>query len=456
MNIVQQVADFVTRTRWEDLPQPAQRQARMCLLDSLGATLAGTLAPVSRIAADCAAELWPGDDATILLHGRRAGAVGAAFANGCAANGLDIDDCGLYTKGHPGAQIFPTALAVAEQLGLDGARMLAAMVVGYEVAIRTARCWHDRHPIYQACGSWGSVACAAVAANLMGLTPGQTCHALGIAEYHAPNLPMMHDVDHPAMVKHGIGWGAATGIIAAVLAAHGYTGTPSILGEERYRDWVADIGRQYLMVGGVAWKPYACCAWAHAALNGARRLVREHAIPVEEIAHIRLETFHEAVRLGTALPTTTEEAQFSMAWPLAVFLLDGEVGPAQMLEPRLEDEHVRELAARVELAESERLNDLARRLVAGDPQGKLATVVTITLKDGRAFRSGEVESGIRYPPPDWDEARLEAKFRWLVGHVLDRERVEALLDLTSRFERLSDVRELTRMVGVRCQALVEP
>jgi len=446
-NIEDQIAGFITRTRWEDLPEPVQRQARMCLLDSLGATLAGTLAPVSRIAADCAIELWPGEGATILLRGRRAGVAGAAFANGCAANGLDIDDCGLYTKGHPGAQIFPAALAVAEQLGLSGGRMLTAMVIGYEVAFRTARCWHTRQSVYQACGSWGSVACAAVAANLMSLTPAQTLHALGIAEYHAPNLPMMRDVDHPAMVKHGIGWGAATGITAATLAAHGYTGTHTILGEERFRDWVADIGQEYLVVGGVAWKPYACCAWAHAALNGAEMLVREHAIHVEEIAHIRLECFHEAVRLGTALPTSTEEAQFSMAWPLAAFLVDGEVGPVQILEPRLRDEQVRALAARVELLESERLNDLARRLVAGDPQGKLATVVTITLRDGRTFCSGETESGIRYPPPGWDEPRLKAKFRWLVGHVLDRERVEALLDLVSRFEHLPDVRQLTQMVA---------
>lgn len=446
MDTEERVASFITHTRWEDLPEQVQRQARLCLLDSLGATLAGTMAPVSRIAADCAVEIWPGDRAAILLSGRRAGPAGAAFANGCAANALDIDDCGLYTKGHPGAQIFPTALAMAESLGLDGGRLLAAMVVGYEVAFRTARCWHDRQAVYQACGSWGAVACAAVAANLMGLGPEQARHALGIAEYHAPNLPMMRDVDYPAMVKHGIGWGAATGIAAAVLAAHGYTGAPSTLGEEKYREWVADIGQQYLVVGGVAWKPYACCAWAHAALNGAGMLVREHAIPVEKIAHIRLETFHEAVRLGTRLPTTTEEAQFSIAWPLAAFLLDGEVGPAQMLEPRLGDARVRDLAARVELVESERLNELARQLVIGDPQGKLAAVVTITLKNGRAFRSGETESGIRYPPPDWDEARLENKFRWLVSHVLEKKRIEALLDVVSRFERLPDVRELTRMV----------
>lgn len=198
------------------------------------------------------AEVWRGDEASILLHGKRSTTVGATFANAWTANGIDTDDGAQYAYGHAGAQIFPAALAVAEALELDGARMLAAMVVGYEVAIRVGRCWHDRHDIYQACGSWGTVACAAVAANLMNLTPEQAKHALGIAEYHAPNLPMMRDIDHPAMVKHGIGWGAMTGVVSAQLAARGFTGIPSILGFEEYRDWVSDIGRDYLMVDGVA------------------------------------------------------------------------------------------------------------------------------------------------------------------------------------------------------------
>lgn len=88
-------------------------------------------------------------------------AIGAAFANGYAANGVDIDDCALYARGHPGAQIFPTALALAEKLRLGGSQMMTAMVIGYEVAHRVARMWHNYHDVYQADGSWGSVACAA-------------------------------------------------------------------------------------------------------------------------------------------------------------------------------------------------------------------------------------------------------------------------------------------------------
>ena len=208
-------AHFIADARWENLPAAVQHKARMCLADNLGATIAGTLTRVSRISADYAAEAWGGDQATILrhepgrgLHGLRASMAGAAFANANAANGLDLDDSARYAYGHAGAQIFPAALAVAEALDRSGAELLTAMVVGYEIAHRIGRCWHASRDAYQACGSWGSVACAAVAANLMRLTPEQAGHALGIAEYHAGNLPMMRDVDDPGMVKHGIGWGA--------------------------------------------------------------------------------------------------------------------------------------------------------------------------------------------------------------------------------------------------------
>ena len=113
-------AKFITETRWEDLPPEVQEKARMCLVDNLGATLAGTLTRVSQICADYAEVTWPADKATILLHGKRSSAVGAAFANAAAANGIDSDDGLQYAYGHGGAQIFPVALSVGEALDLSG------------------------------------------------------------------------------------------------------------------------------------------------------------------------------------------------------------------------------------------------------------------------------------------------------------------------------------------------
>lgn len=448
MNALDLTAQFIANAAWEELPEAVQRKAWMCLVDNLGATLAGTLTRVNEIGADYAAETWRGDEATILLRGKKASAVGAAFANACASNGLDVDDSARYAYGHAGAQIFPTALAVAESLNLSGAQMLCGMVVGYEVAHRVGRCWHASRQEYQACGSWGSVACAAVAAHLMGLDENQIKHALGIAEYHAPNLPMMRDVDAPAMVKHGIEWAAMTGITSAQLAARGFTGIPSILSLEEYQEWGQDIGREYLMVDGVAWKAerYACCGWAHAGVEGARNLVLENKIALDDIAHILVEGGHGTMRLGTRLPATTEEAQFNQAWTLAAMLVDGEIGPNQTLEFRLSDPQIRDLAQKVEVVEDAQVEALFQLYAQGDPKGRFASKVTITLKDGTIFRSGLVDGGLRFPPSGWSEERMVEKFRWLAGFVLEEQTAERVLKTLFNFSTLSNVRELTRLL----------
>jgi 2-methylcitrate dehydratase PrpD len=453
LNGHQLAAEFIANACWEELPAQVHWKARMCLVDGLGAMLAGTLTRVSRISADYAAETWPGDQATVFrhdategLHTLRANTAGAAFANGNSTNGIDADDSARYAYGHAGAQLFPTALAVAEAYGRTGAQMLTGLVIGYEVAHRVGRCWHASHEVYQACGSWGSVACAAAASHLMGLPAEQAGHALGIADYHAGNLPMMRDIDDPTMVKHGIGWAAMSGVVAAGLAARGYTGIPSILSFPEYQDWVSDIGQDYLMVEGVAWKAahYACCGWAHAGVEGTQRLVAEHHIGLDEISEIVVEGGHGTASLFPGTPTTTEEAQFSQAWPIAAMLVDGEVGPAQTLEARLQDPQIRKLAQKVRLVESDEMERLSQLFEQGDPAGRFASKVTIALRDGREFHSGLVDGGLRFPQPEWDEARMSDKFRWLAGFVLEEKRVDDLLDLLWKFDQVKDVRQFTR------------
>jgi 2-methylcitrate dehydratase PrpD len=283
----------------------------------------------------------------------------------------------------------------------------------------------------------------------MELPAEQVKHALGIAEYHAPNLPMLRDVDHPGMVKHGIEWAAMTGITAAELAARGFTGIPSILSLEEYQEWGQDIGQNYLMVDGVAWKPahYACCGWAHGGVEGARRLVEDHQIALNDIANIRVDGSHGTMRLGTRLPTTTEEAQFNQAWPIAAMLVDGEIGPGQMLEGRLSDPRLREIAQKVEVFESDEMEGLCRLFEQGDPNGRFASVVTITLKNGQTFNSGLVDGGLRFPPSAWDEGRMADKFRWLANYVLDVSTVDETLDMLFHFEELLNVRQLTENIS---------
>lgn len=439
-------AQFIRDTSWHRLPEVVQHKVKMCLVDIIAAMVGGVLTPISKIAGAYATEAWRGDEATIFLHNRRASAAGAAFANACTANALDCDDGGAYTQGHQGAQIFPTALALSEKLGLGGDAMLAAVVVGYEISHRFGRCWHRyQQPVYQADGSWGSVACAATAANLMGLDVATIIQALGVAEYHAPNLPMERDLLDPAMVKHGHGWAAMTGIVAAELAERGFTGIPGLMGFKEYQSWITTLGDEYIMVDGVDFKRYCSCGWSHMAIAAVKKLKREHHWDVEDIAVIRVEGHHWTAVLHTAHPTTTEEAQFSVKWPLAAYLIDGEVGPDQILEPRLGDASINALVDKIELVESEELDSLYHPFESDD-EGLCASRVIIRLEDGRTLDSGPVSDTCRIEASG-DEERLEQKFRWLTGFTLDEDQIEPLLEMLWRFDTVQDVRELTSLLG---------
>jgi 2-methylcitrate dehydratase PrpD len=444
-------AEFVSKVRYQALPAEAQHAAKICFMDGLAATLSGALTRISEITAEYAAQAWPGDDATILLGGRRSTAAGAAFANAYSGNGLDIDDVAPHTRGHPGAQIIPTALAVGEKMGASGQDTLAGIVAGYEVALRAGRCWHHHHEKwYQSCGSWGSMANAAVAARLMGLDCERTVQTLGIAEYHAPNLPMMRDIDHPAMVKHGIGWAAMTGVMSAEMAQKGFTGIPSLLGFPEYDAWVSDIGQRYLIETGVGFKRYAACGWGHPAHFAAHQLVRENGIAVGDIDRIRVEGYHETTRLWIRHPVTEEEAQFSVAWPMAALLIDGEIGPDQMLPRRYGDPAVLDLADRIELIESPEIDRMFRPMfnVEDDPDSAACASVEIVLKDGRRFASGLVRAD-EGPYAPFSDREMEQKFRHYVGYVLDGPRLDELVNMVWHVDELPDIRELVAFVVAR-------
>jgi 2-methylcitrate dehydratase PrpD len=217
---------FILETTWADLPSAVQHQARRCLLDALGALIAGTETQAGKLMADFAVEQYGGHEATLLVDGRRTSLVGAALANGFAGNALDIDDVYRLVKGHPGMGVLPALLAAAERRGnLSGQTFLTAFVVGYEVGIRAGLIRHALYQTYHSSGSWGAIAAAAVVGKVLGLEAGVLRQALGTAEYHAPIAPMMKGIDTPSMGKDSIGWGAMVGLASVLMAQRGFTGS---------------------------------------------------------------------------------------------------------------------------------------------------------------------------------------------------------------------------------------
>ncbi len=72
----------------------------------------------------------------------------------------------------------------------------------------------------------------------------------------------------------------------------------------------------------------------------------------------------------------------------------------------------------------------------------------INFADGRTLDSGVVSESCRIEARG-DEERLERKFRWLTGFVLEQDRIDRLLEMLWHFDEVSDVRELTGLLRKR-------
>jgi 2-methylcitrate dehydratase PrpD len=234
---------------------------------------------------------------------------------------------------------------------------------------------------YHCSGAWNALGCAAVAARLLAIDPPAIRHALGVAEYFGPRGQILRACDSPTMVKDGSGWGAHTGVTAALLARDGFTGAPALtIDRADALPFWSDLGTRW-RIREQYFKAYPVCRWAQPAVEAVLALQRTHRFAAEDVATLSVESFREAVALGSecAIAANTEEAQYSLKFPIAAALVFGDVGPAEVSAPKLADPRVERLQRVMALREDA---DFSRRF----PAERWARV-RVTLADGRSLVS---------------------------------------------------------------------
>lgn len=379
---------FIRELEWEDVPGEVAERVSLLLADFAAVCVAGRPAPASLLAADHAAAVYPGGDAVALLDGRRIGAVGAAWANGVLANALDLDDGHRLTKGHPGAVVIPAALAAAQLADAGPEELALAVLVGYEIAVRAGVALHGRDPSYHASGAWGSLGAAAATARLLGLDEGQIRHALGLAEYHAPIAPIMRSVAEPQMTKDACAWGAALGVESALLAARGFTS----LRPEYLEAADGDLGPSW-RVSELYVKAYPCCRWTQGAIRAALEATGGRPLSADDVDGVTIRTFAAAEALARVVPTTTEEAQYSLVWPVATVLARGGFTVSDVLGP-WNVPALEALADRTEVV-------VDPGLTAAFPERRL-TAVEVRLRGGQRLSTGPLEARGESDDPEWE------------------------------------------------------
>ena len=428
---------FIRNLKLEKIPAPVVKQAKICLLDLVGASLAGAKVRGAKILLGFSTQQMNGlREATVIKANQKLPCAGAALVNGFIANALDIDDGYRKIKGHPGAAVFPSILAVSERIGATGKQFLEALVTSYEIAIRAGEILHAHYGFYHGSGSWGAVASAAGAAKLLRLPERETKHALGIAEAFAPLVPEMRSVEFPSMApKDGIPWGAMVGTSASLLAQKGFTGIPSLLGDSKHNRDVFTLGEKFKMMK-LYFKPYPCCRWAQPAIEGLLKLMGNEKLSHRDISKVTIRSFSEAVSLCQTVPTSVEEAEYHVLFPVAVAAVYGEFTPKFLEEKYFRDRKIIQFMKKISIVKD--------RKIQQQFPAKCLSEVEIVTNQGKKIRSGLIAARGDFDLP-LSESELEDKFVQMTKEILTQKQMDSFIELVKNFEHYQ-VRDLIKFL----------
>jgi 2-methylcitrate dehydratase PrpD len=427
VNRVPAHADWIAGLRWEDLPEPVRRQARRCLKDIV-ATAAGSLAlPAAAGIERLVAAQFVAGPAPMLFRGPRTTLAGAAFGNALRIDGLDCHDGFRPNKGHAGATVVPVLLAAAARGAASGAELLAALVAGYEVALRAGLALHATYaPAYHGSGAWASLGAAAAGARLLGIPAGGIDAVLGAAEYHGPMAPILRCTVHPSIVKDGAGAGALSAALALAMHAEGLRGLPSLFAyEPKGREQAATLGTDWLILSQY-FKLYPTCRWTHAPVEGVVRLRAQHGFGPGDVERVEVESFAETSTLMTFPPADSDGAQYCLPWAVAAVLVDGVLGLDQVLPGRLGDPSIEDMGRRVVFRQAD---DLQARFPA-----ECLARVRVVLKNGRTLAGPTLGARGDHTDPASD-AEMDAKFARLAGRTLGEAAARKLGEVIDTLDR---------------------
>jgi 2-methylcitrate dehydratase PrpD len=384
------LAEHAAGLRYADIPGDVAQLCKNAIADTFAAMAFGAALPWSRMIADYAKENGPGGRSRILGTPDSVRAPAAALCNGAFAHAFEMDNLTKPNSGsHPGATVFSATLALAQDKGIGGRELLTAFVAGAEVMIRigqATRHSNEKHG-YHAPGTTGPFGAAAGAARLLGLDAGKTANALGIAASTAGGLLEFAKSGTGAMVKRlHLGRAGESGVLAASLAARGFTGPVSALeGEFGFiRVFCREHDLDALVRGlGETWvsrtiltKRYACHITAHTPVDSALALRREHGFAPEDIESMTIAGTERMLRANNIpRPKDLMMAQYSIPFCAALAMFYDPMDPASFNERSAADPRILDLAARTAM------------VLAAPPeqQGDMTTTLTVKLKDGRSL-----------------------------------------------------------------------
>jgi len=448
MDVTAKIAEFVAAAKYEQLPPKAIGTAKVALRDCLGVALAGSREEDARICAALARQEQAGEEASAIGQGFKTSALNAALANGTAAHAMDFDHS-FTLMGQPTAPIIPAAISLGEALGVGGRKMIEAYAVGYEVTAKLVHSLRDSaHDGWHAPSSVGVFGATAACAKLLGLQASAVEMALGIAASMAGGIV----ANFGTMTKPlHVGLGARNGVLAAKLAAAGYTANgkaiesgfgfykvlhPNTPVDEKP---IEELGRSYaLLSDGIRIKPYPCGGLTHQVIDSVLEFRSKHGLTAEQVERIDVDVAkHTFERIVFKVPQTGIQGKFCMPYLVARALIDGKISLHAFTETAVREPSILKFAERVQM-------NLDNNLKKTDPGGRPCRV-TVRMKSGQILlrEAQHAKGGPEFP---MSEDELRGKFTECAREALGESATKEALTMIEGFEELADVRALTNII----------
>ena len=365
--VTQELAAFVARTAFDDLPNEVVHETKRIILDVIGCALGSSHLEKGSIAAEFALRSGGRPEATILGFSERVPAALAAFANAELIHATD--HCPILPPAHISPFVTSPALALGELMKVSGKELIAAVALAHEVASRIGLSLDSmRVATGGIARSWGlsfdEFGAAAGAAKILNLSVGATADALGLAGYFAPvpsHNKFLATPEGGGMAKYGpAGWTAQGGVTAAQLAGLGYQGDRSVLdgnhgfsamvGSQQFHAEriIESLGDHWNLLK-VMYKRWPCAGNLQAPLGAFSKLIEDHGLHAHDIdaIEVRNEAFALQPRFQFRELRHNVDTQTNLAYNLSLAAHRVKVSSAWQSSRYRNDPGVRELMRKV-------------------------------------------------------------------------------------------------------------
>ncbi len=441
---IEELARFVARTQWADVPAPVQHYTKLVLLDTLGVILAGAQRPE---AGELRARLAPtaGSGATVYARGWPArDARTAALLNGISGRSIELCEGLRFVSGQAAMQVLPGVLAVGEHADRSGREMLGAFIAGYDLAARFNFAFTPR-PLAHQNGQASLLAAVAAGARLRGLDAAGISLAMRIATTLVMTPSYTNAVAGATTLNVAGGMSGFAAALAPDLALAGFSAQDDAIEESlghlvgggfKPEGLLDELGKRWEITRNY-FRLYATCNPIHPALDMVQEALADLKPKPGDVERVDIATYRFASVMRNADPPNFFASKYSLPHAAAVMIVRGSAGHSAVDDTALNDPAVAALRQRVHVTEDPAMSAVAPRLRPAR--------VTLTLKDGRqSTHSCESHRGDFNRP--FAESEIRAKFHELAGTSLTAEgseRVEAAVD---RCEEWRSVRELVALM----------